>query len=499
MKIRQCNAIKLERITRNKDIICFGSGNNFTRIFENMRDLQIEKRIKYIVDNESKKWGTLRKINDTVCLIKNPEDMLSDCLDRAVLLITIIDYQKVLGQVKALFNGERQIECLIYPQYRYWFDPIADSLTRKLPIMNAIIFQGEGDTWENAAAVAKAWRENDRYRKYKIVWLCDHPRKFGKKRNENFVLRDMPLKRHSALEIMKYYCFLNRVHYLVYENKMIKKVRPAQVSCYMNHGIPLKATKGKIDVYEDTDYVLSPSRNINDIIMEQFGARSEQITICGAPRTDVFFTEGKCERLAEYLHNTEYEKIILWAPTFRTYEGFSRRDSEAQYKYGLPLIVSEEALDSLIQKLKEKRVLLVIKPHIHQELSELVIAENKHIHILKQDTLNELKANVYDLMKLSDALITDYSSIGFDYLLLDRQIGYTIDDIEQYKIGFSVNEPLDYMVGLHMKRIEDLLRFIEGVAEDKDSYFEERRRMKRFLYEYDDGNNSQRVLDLLKL
>ena len=49
----------------------------------------------------------------------------------------------------------------------------------------------------------------------------------------------------------------------------------------------------------------------------------------------------------------------------------------------------------------------------------------------------------------SDALITDYSSVYFDYLLLDKPIGFTVDDMELYikDRGFIFNNPEEYMPG----------------------------------------------------
>lgn len=499
IKLHQYNISQIEKISRNKKIICFGSGNNLTHLFAAMQDLQIEDRISYIVDNDSGKWGKSRILNGRAVRIENPEKLKVENWNGNILLVAIVAYHVILEQLDELLSGTKAM-CLISPTYRYWYDRLIDKLMLKQSLRKAIVLQGEGDTCENAKAFMKEFRNNKNYTAYKIVWLCD-----GLNRNsdvyssEKYLLRDLPLKKHTAKKIYDYYQYINRAEFLIYENKMIPKARGEQTACYMNHGIPLKATKGKIVVYKDTDYVLSPSENINDIISEQFGAEKNQIAVCGAPRTDCLFLKERNCQLADFLHLDQYNKMILWAPTFRVHENYSRRDSEKRFHFGIPLLDQETDYRELLNTLKEKNILLVIKPHIHQELSELKVNEADHIRIVKQDVLDQLDGNVYDLMKLSDAMITDYSSIGFDYMLLNRPIGYTIDDMGQYTIGFSVQNPLDYMPGMKMKRADELLEFISSVALGRDAHKEERNRLKDKLFTYQDGGNSRRLLGLLGL
>ncbi len=492
---------QIEKMSRNKKIICFGSGNNLTYIFHAMQDLRMEDRVHYIVDNDSGKWGQSRLVNGRNIRIENPNKLKTENWDSHILLITIVEYHAVLKQVKGLLKGTKAV-CMVSPIYRYWYDRIIDEMALKQPLKNAIVLQGEGDTCENAKALIQEFRKQKSYADYKIAWLYDGvEREQGRDGHnvEKYFIRDLPLKKHTVTAMYDYCRYVNRARFLIYENKMIPKARNGQISCYMNHGIPLKATKGKITVYKDTDYVLSPSENINGIISEQFDAKKEQLIICGAPRTDCLFQEEKNQQLSDYLSINQYRKMILWAPTFRVHENYSRRDSEKEFRFGIPLLEQEGDYKAVLNALRERNILLVIKPHIHQELSELTVDETKYIRILKQDMLDRFGCSVYDLMKLSDAMITDYSSIGFDYMLLDRPLGYTIDDMEQYTIGFSVPNPLDYMPGMKMKNTDDLLKFVDSVVFHQDDYREERGKLKDRLYSYQDGENSRRLLTLLRL
>lgn len=497
--LHQYTISQMERLSRKKKIICFGCGNNLTHLFEAMQDLRMEDRVSYIVDNDSEKWGKSRRLNGRSVPIENPQKLKTENWECHMLLLAIVQYQVILKQVDELLEGTKAV-CMVSPAYRYWYDRIIDCLTLRRSIWKAIVLQGEGDTCENAKALMQAFRKENNYQDYKVAWLYDGEHLNGERQqSERYLLRDLPLKRHNIRQIYEYDTYINRAKYLIYENKMIPKARREQIACYMNHGIPLKATKGKIAVYKDTNYVLSSSEHITGIICEQFDAEDRQIVICGAPRTDCLFTDERNQRLADELHIKQYDRMILWAPTFRVHENYSRRDSEKKFRFGIPLLEQETDYQVLLGLLKEKNILLVVKPHIHQELSELTVNETAYIRIVKQDVLDRLGCNVYDLMKWSDAMITDYSSIGFDYMLFNRSIGYTIDDMEQYTIGFSVPNPLDYMPGMKMKKTGDLLAFIDSVACRRDDYTKEREKLRDRLYTYQDGNNSKRLLELLGL
>ncbi|MDD3415221.1 MAG: CDP-glycerol glycerophosphotransferase family protein [Lachnospiraceae bacterium] len=493
----QYTVSELERKTRKKSIVCFGAGNNLTYVFHAISDLQLEKRVKYIVDNDETKWGTQRNINGKSLEIKCPKEILKEKRNDILLVITIINYISIMEQIESLVADLTGLEVTLSPLFRNSYDKYFDRLFKKLPMKKTIILQGEGDTCENAVALAKYMRSQTAYKDVKLGWLCNHPDKFKKTKSDTYILRDLPSKKHSIMEAIRYFNLINRSYMYIYENKMLPKARKEQISCYMNHGTPIKSTKGKITVYPDTDFVLSSSTNINGIFIEQYKALEEQIVICGSPRTDVLYNDDIHQELAKYLKISQYRKIVLWAPTFRTMIGNSRSDSTMKFTYGVPLIESDEDILELMELLRKEKILLIIKPHLYQELSELLLKENENIKIIKQNMLDDLNANVYDLMKLTDCMITDYSSIAFDYLILDRPLGYTLDDIEQYTIGFAVDNPLEYMPGRHLKSVKDMCLFLMETCDGKDLFYKERRQLRKYMLQYDDGKSSERLLNIL--
>jgi CDP-glycerol glycerophosphotransferase (TagB/SpsB family) len=73
-----------------------------------------------------------------------------------------------------------------------------------------------------------------------------------------------------------------------------------------------------------------------------------------------------------------------------------------------------------------------------------------------------------------DAMISDYSSIVYDYMLLDRPIAWALDDMEEYQLPFLMENPLEYMPGEKLYCFADLLRFLEQVKRGEDPYRLER-------------------------
>ncbi len=85
-----------------------------------------------------------------------------------------------------------------------------------------------------------------------------------------------------------------------------------------------------------------------------------------------------------------------------------------------------------------------------EDLTCIRVEDKTNILILTNHDLDEKHAFLYSLLKETDALITDLSSIHVDYILIDRLIGFTIDDLGSYKTGYIFEDPIRFMPGEHM-------------------------------------------------
>ena len=111
------------------------------------------------------------------------------------------------------------------------------------------------------------------------------------------------------------------------------------------------------------------------------------------------------------------------------------------------------------------------------------------------------KVPLYSLVREADALITDYSSVYFDYLLLDRPIAFVLEDLGSYRgnRGFVVERPLDYMPGEKIYQKEELFSFLLQVEEGEDGYRQARAQIRDQVNYYQDGKNCERLLQLIHL
>jgi CDP-glycerol glycerophosphotransferase (TagB/SpsB family) len=102
-------------------------------------------------------------------------------------------------------------------------------------------------------------------------------------------------------------------------------------------------------------------------------------------------------------------------------------------------------------------------------------------------------------MKDSDAMISDYSSVAYDYIHLNRQIAYIMNDLREYRLGLVMDNPQDILAGPVLYTIEDFYRFLCNVIDEKDDYKVIRERVLEKIYQFRDGNSCKRLAEHMKL
>ena len=103
------------------------------------------------------------------------------------------------------------------------------------------------------------------------------------------------------------------------------------------------------------------------------------------------------------------------------------------------------------------------------------------------------------MLAQTDAMISDYSSIYWDYLLLNRPIGITLDDYEQYKtqFGFAFEHPIDVLIGEYIYNYDDLQSFIDHVSKNIDIMKKQRETIKQQAQVGPDYESTKRVYDFI--
>lgn len=290
------------------------------------------------------------------------------------------------------------------------------------------------------------------------------------------------VKAISNIKAIYYFLFSKYVFYGY--GKLPIKPSKNQIVISMFHGMPLKKIGGYLSNTKVHDYfftyALASGNLFVPIIAKAFYCPLEKIMICGYPRNDALFGN-------ENYYQKNSKKLILWLPTYRDYK--------PDY---LPVFnLSEiEKLDKLISKLN---IILLIKLHESNTLNSFRIPKFKNIVFYKHSDFMKEKLDLYKLLSCADALITDYSSVYFDYLLLDRPIAFTLDDLKMYESdrGFVFDNIFEYMPGKKIHNQDEFFDFCKEIANGVDDYKQERKRVNDLVNYYKDGNNCERLLKII--
>lgn len=399
--------------------------------------------------------------------------------------MNLITYIKVHGW-KATYKAiyEYQIDKYLLKVIRVIF--------KRKPLENIIVIESHNDFDCNGGTFYDYLIKNGYNKKYKIVWLLKYPELKPEKMAENVVC--VPLFRPSIKK--NYYIWMAK--YFTADNIVTGKKREGQMSIYMGHGsMALKRVDAIIP--SCVDYVLIGS----DVTAPYFSIDyklpypNDKFIYLGYPIHDKLYGH-KGNELSK-ITDRKYDKYILWMPTFRRGGGSRlRNDSRKEQKLGVPLFETYEEYKSLNKYLLNYNTLLIIKIHPNQNLENLKIKSLSNIVVITISDAKKMKLGNYELLPEVDALISDYSSIAYDFLHINRPIGFVLDDIDEY-IGFTVSDPLQWMPGEKIYSLKDMRRMIKDVIEGRDPYQEERHKIFDMVYKYHDGESCKRLTEFMKL
>lgn len=224
-------------------------------------------------------------------------------------------------------------------------------------------------------------------------------------------------------------------------------------------------------------HVIASSKNIIDEYSEAFSIDKNKVIPIGVPRTDVFFDETYKDFIKNKLKSKykilSEKKIILYAPTFRV--------SSDRKK----IIDIKLDLDYWHKNIDDDTVLIL---KMHPSVSKGVSIPDKYSD--KIIDLSRLE-KIEDLLILSDVLISDYSSLVFEFALMEKPIIFYAYDLEEY-----INERdfyYDYntfVPGEIVKKTEDVIKVIKSNNYNMDKI----KSFKEMFFDEFDGNASKRFI-----
>lgn len=367
-----------------------------------------------------------------------------------------------------------------------------------------IIFESEGDFTDNAQALFNYMYKSGYFNNtYQAFWLMDNPKHFNKKFKHTKILNKTMKKFNFRL---MYYLATSK-DYIYDHNNLFEnfKKRPKQRIIYLDHGFGYKAPKGYIFPEKQgskPDVLMVEGKIPAKENSQWYDIDIKKTVQLGYPRNDYLLqNNSKIYALFcnDHYHFNTYNKVVLWMPTFRQSNIGSLSENYLSAGTGLPLLTSKEKLIEFNTYLKSKNVLLILKMHHLQANLEVFKEQFSNIIVIRDELFKKMGIQLYQFVSLADALITDYSSISTDFLLLDRPIIYTLDDYKEYQKsrGITPKNALDLMRGYHVYTITDLEIAINDIIIGKDKYKDDRNKIMPSLIEYPDGKASKRIVDYL--
>ncbi|EJD8487270.1 CDP-glycerol glycerophosphotransferase family protein [Staphylococcus pseudintermedius] len=332
---------------------------------------------------------------------------------------------------------------------------------------------------------------HETFSNYQHIWVVDHPdtlvfyqEKFKVFQNVSFVIKESN-EYLKALTESKF--LINNATFPAYYTK-----KPEQVYINTWHGTPLKHMgfdvknnlKGSQNTMKNflaSDYMISPNAHTTNIFKHAFkldGLYSGEILEIGYPRIDLTINTTANEAreyLAEHL-NLKKNPIILYCPTWR---GKNVNDPENT------LLNIFEEIKLLNQKLPHQ-VLVKVHPFVYSKAKEM--PELKPY--LVPDFLD-----TNQLMPAVDLMITDYSSIFFDFLVTDKPIVFYVPDLDKYQNERGVYIDLCALPGPVADNIQDVITLVSNESYKDADVQEKYAKFKHNFVNYENGSVTERLIE----
>ncbi len=378
---------------------------------------------------------------------------------------------------------------LLYKRFLYGIAKLIEKVDERTVIFEA--FQGRSVACSPKALYVEML-ENEKYEDYILIWAL-------RDASRDDVINTV------KFESFEYYRCLARAKYWIFNSntRPFLKPRANQIFVQTWHGTPLKkigcdvkASGNALTKLSDIEkiyngeakkisYMVSPSDYCTEKFISAFNLKAVNKEDCvltlGYPRNDFLFkvTDEQCKEIKNKLGILEDKKVILYAPTFR--------DNKYSAAEGFK-VESYIDFDQAKESLGDDYVILF---RAHYFISGRINFEKYQGFVYDVSDIEDIN----ELYVISDLLVTDYSSVFFDYANLKRPIVFYMPDLEEYKnqtrdFYFDVNELPGAVVREQCKAFEQI-RNLTTKFSVSDEYQQFNKK-----YNYLDGKDtSKKVLE----
>ncbi|MBF7015970.1 glycosyltransferase [Staphylococcus durrellii] len=299
---------------------------------------------------------------------------------------------------------------------------------------------------------------NDKsFKNFQHIWVVSNSSKqksysklYNQYNNVKFIVK----------ESKDYLFYLAKCKYLInnatFPNYFTKKHDQTYINTW--HGTPLKfmgldiknnlvESQNTIRNFLSSDYIITPNNHTSEVFKKAFklgGLIDNSILEIGYPRIDNTLNSNK-DDVIKKLNNqgikTNNSPILMFSPTWR---GRLVSDPEDNI---------EDMIEIIEQLNKETKYQVILKVH------PFIYHKAMHNKKLKPYLIDD-DFDTNELLSVVDMLVTDYSSIFFDYLVTDKPIIFYTPDYETYEQGRGLYLPVNSLPGPSVHTVTELINTI---------------------------------------
>lgn len=415
-----------------------------------------------------------------------------------------INYEDLSLKGKVVVHSDRKLKFLMKPLISYYgmnnISLIMDyaKYYEKYKIdENRILYQSrDGKSMSDSPyAIFKYLIENEKYSNLTHVWVCESNeiRKYYKKRYQHLNNVDFVVihGKEYLKELSQCKYLINNSSFSIYFTS-----KPEQVYINTWHGTPLKhlgldldnslvAIQNLTRNFLHSTYFLTQNKHTTNIFNNAFqlkGLYDGTILEIGYPRTDLILNTPRKKiknelKLSNKNIKFQKKKNLLFAPTYRG-------------DFMDPTDNLDELLESVINlsTYTDYNILLKVHPFVYQSIVE----DGRFNKYLVPDTVDP-----NELMSIVDLLVTDYSSIFFDFLVTDNPIVFYTSDYEKYSNERGLYIDVDTLPGPTTTNIKDLINCINNEFFNDSAYKERYKIFKNTYVAYEDGKVTERLVNII--
>jgi CDP-glycerol glycerophosphotransferase (TagB/SpsB family) len=250
--------------------------------------------------------------------------------------------------------------------------------------------------------------------------------------------------------------YYHRAKTILFTHGLFSRWAPHDWQLVINlwHGTPIKNIalldgKSRQEVPK-SHYVLAESDAYRTIMATAFGVAEQQVLVATHPRIDML----RSRKTAKIRERHPEKSIVAWLPTYRKSTTGDIREDGSPEKDILSGHFDTAQLDRVLE---ENNAICVVKPHPMADFPPGIFAQSKNIILLQNADLADENMTVYEFLSKTDLLVTDLSSVYFDYDMIGKPSLVFFPDRTEYAAGRGFVRPL-----------EDVLR--HGFVEDSDAF-----------------------------